>query len=92
MNEIHKSGFVLLTEQAPAEITVPDETDSTSSGEDSLSSSEAAEVAPEIETTVLQNTETYQANITNLSIGILIALGLLIGIQMGKIFLDKIWR
>lgn len=92
MNEIHKSGFVLLTEQTTAEITVSDETDSSASGEDSLSSDETTQVVPETEAAILQNTEIYQTNMTNLSIGILVALGLMIGIQMGKIFLDKIWR
>lgn len=64
------------------------------SEEITVSSPEAAEVVLETETEsgTLQNIEVNTQSMVNISIVSVIALGLLIGVQMGKVFLDKIWR
>lgn len=94
MNEIYKNVPVLLSQQTSTEVPVSSTTDSEASGESSLSSAETTEIMTETETGsgAIQVSEAYMETNLNLSIATLVALGLLIGLQAGKIFLDKIWR
>lgn len=43
-------------------------------------------------TEVLQDINAHVTNIETLSIGILLALGLILGLIISRIFLDKLWR
>ena len=75
-----------------ASSSISTEADMEASAQVSVSSEETTEVALEMETGTVQQANADLTTITNLSIGLLIAMGLLIGLNLGKIFLDKIWR
>ena len=75
-----------------ASAVISPETDMEASAQVSVSSEETTEVALEMETGTVQQSNADLTTLTNLSIGLLIAMGLLIGLNLGKIFLDKIWR
>lgn len=47
---------------------------------------------PEQYTEVLQDINAHETNIETLSIGILLTLGLILGLIISRIFLDKLWR
>lgn len=47
---------------------------------------------PEQYTEVLQDINVHETNIETLSIGILLTLGLILGLIISRIFLDKLWR
>lgn len=75
-----------------ASASLPTEADTEASLEVPVSSEETTEVVLEMETGTVQQSDADLTTMTNLSIGLLIAMGLLIGLNLGKIFLDKIWR
>lgn len=60
--------------------------------ETQVSSSTEPTETPEQYTEVLQDINAHVTNIETISIGILLAVSLLLGLTISRIFLDKLWR